>query len=150
MSMGAIVRGVRGGAGGVDAGLEGVDFPGQRRIGCVGHLSLAIGAGCTGGKQHQRIGCRGIAIDGDGIESRTGAFRQQNLQRLRRDIGICHDEGQHRRHVGSDHAGTLGDTVDDDRNATTTGCVLPRAISSIVLWSVDKVSRERQGASAIG
>ena len=39
-------------------------------------------------------------------------LRQQRLQGRRRDRRVGEDERQHRRHVGRDHAGALGDPVD--------------------------------------
>ena len=49
------------------------------------------------------------------VEDLSAARRQQRLQRRRRDLRVGEDEAQHRRHVGRDHAGALGDAGDRDR-----------------------------------
>ena len=63
-------------------------------------------------KAKQRVRGRGVAVDGDGVERVDDALAQQRLQRRRRDRRVGEDEGQHRRHVGRDHAGALGEAVD--------------------------------------
>ena len=56
-------------------------------------------------------------IDRDAVEALVGAPAQQRLQRRRRHRRVGEDEGEHRRHVGRDHPGALGDAVDRDLDA---------------------------------
>ncbi len=69
---------------------------------------------CAGREQQQRVGGRGVAVDGDGVE---GVATPREMQRLQHGAGnrrVGEDEGQHRRHVRRDHARALGDAVDGD------------------------------------
>ena len=94
----------------VERALEG----GEARIGGVGDLGRAALSRGAGREQQQRVGGRGVAVDGDAVERALHRLRQQRLQRRRGDRRVGEDERQHRRHVGRDHAGALGDAVDDD------------------------------------
>ena len=66
----------------------------------------------AGGEQQQRVAGRGVAVDRDRVEGLGRRRRQQRLQHGRGDRRVGRHEGQHRRHVGRDHAGALGDAVD--------------------------------------
>ena len=71
--------------------------------------------GGAGRKEQERVRGRGVAVDGHAVEAFVGALLQQRLQDGGRDRRIGEDEGQHGRHVGSDHARALGEPVDGHR-----------------------------------
>ncbi|ENN87601.1 hypothetical protein RHSP_63227 [Rhizobium freirei PRF 81] len=94
---------------------------GKLRIVGTIDMRLSISRSSAGGKQHQRIGGRGIAINGHGVEAWADAVGQQRLKSGRGNVGIGDDERKHRRHVGRDHAGALGNAVDGDLDAADVG-----------------------------
>ena len=53
-----------------------------------------------------------VAIDGDAVERLLDRGRERLLQFGLSNHGIGRDEAEHRRHVGIDHAGALGDAAD--------------------------------------
>ena len=79
-------------------------------------LAIVVNSGnanaCTG-----RQGLK----DAREMTSILAAALQHRLQHVGRDLRVGEDEGQHGRHVRRDHAGALGDAVEDDRHAADLG-----------------------------
>jgi hypothetical protein len=79
-----------------------------------GDRGLALG--CTGGKQHERVEVE-VSLS-TVTELKVGPTPASRAAIAAPVPGwrIGHDEGEHRRHVGRDHARALGDAVDASRS----------------------------------
>jgi len=69
-----------------------------------------------GGEQHQRVRRRSVAVHRHRVERGFHAFREQLLQRFRRDRGVGEDIGQHGRMSGRS-CRALGHAIDRDLHA---------------------------------
>ena len=115
-------------------GVEALAERGEPRIGQPRDLRDAARRRRAGGEGQQRVGGRGVAVDGHRVEGVLDAVAQQRLQHRGRDRRVGEDEGQHRRHVGRDHAGALGDAADGHRAPVHAAPSRPR-LSETCRWS---------------
>ncbi len=68
----------------------------------------------TAGHDEQRVGGAHLGIDADAVEGCGCRVGHDRLEVLGRDGGVGGDVGEHRRHVGADHARALGGGADGD------------------------------------
>ncbi len=73
---------------------------------------LRMGGTFPRGKDEKGVVCRGVAIDGNRVERIPYARRKKFLEHRRGKVRVRENKSEERRHVGRDHAGTLGDAVD--------------------------------------
>ena len=66
---------------------------------------------------HEAVVGRRVAVDGRAVERDVGDLARERREQRRGDRRVGRDEREHRRHVGMDHAGALGDAGDGDRHA---------------------------------
>ena len=78
--------------------------------------SAGLGTGLVrrllGRAEQHGVAGRGIAVDGDRVERAVGGRGEQRLQHRGGQCRVGEDIGEHRRHVGRDHARALGEAVD--------------------------------------
>ena len=95
--------------------------PAQARVEgpCGGRTQIGdrCGLALPGRGKDQRVRGGGVAVDGDRVERLIDIARQHFLKRGRGDLRVGEDIDQHRRHIGRDHARTLGDPCDTDGTA---------------------------------
>ena len=65
-----------------------------------------------GGAEQHRVAGRGVAVDGHAIERSVHRSREKRLQHRGGQCRIGEYIDKHRRHVGGDHAGPLGEPVE--------------------------------------
>ena len=71
-------------------------------------LATQLDAAGAVGQNEQRVVGGHVAVDAEPVEAPSGREDQRLAQPGRRDVGVGHDEAQHRRHVRVDHASALG------------------------------------------
>ena len=81
------------------------------QTGIVGVVKIVVDL-FTGGEQQHGVARGGVGVNGDAVEAPSDAGVEAGLQELRLDGKVGEDKGQHRRHVGRDHAAALCDTDD--------------------------------------
>ena len=69
-------------------------------------------AGLAGCEQQHRVTGGGVAVDRDAIKAALGAAGQHVLQQAAWQVGVGHDEGEHRCHVRRNHAAAFGKSLD--------------------------------------
>ncbi len=67
------------------------------------------------GEQQDCVVRAGVTVHGDAVERAIDSLNETALEQAGSQVRVRRDEGQHCRHVGVDHPGSLGDPADPDR-----------------------------------